>query len=123
MRTDLSASDIEQAGDLAVNASRFRRHRRASGLSPSPVTFRGGSISALQSDLRCHHCRGCGGPDQDTHVAIYNKAQTIMAEDAPILQLCFFVTPYEVKPYVSGLTVSPLDNWLPGAQVYETVQT
>jgi site-specific recombinase XerD len=32
--TDLSAPAIEQASDLAVNAARFRRHLRASGLSP-----------------------------------------------------------------------------------------
>jgi site-specific recombinase XerD len=32
--TDLSAPAIEQASDLAVNAARFRRHVRASGLSP-----------------------------------------------------------------------------------------
>jgi site-specific recombinase XerD len=34
MRTDLSAPVIQQAGDVAVNAARFRRHLRASGLSP-----------------------------------------------------------------------------------------
>jgi hypothetical protein len=32
--TDLSAPVIEQASELAVNAARFRRHVRASGLSP-----------------------------------------------------------------------------------------
>ena len=34
MRTDLSVHAIEQAGNLYVNAARFRRHLRASGLSP-----------------------------------------------------------------------------------------
>jgi hypothetical protein len=35
MRTDLSAPIIAQAGDLDVNAARFRGHRRVSGLSPN----------------------------------------------------------------------------------------
>jgi oligopeptide transport system substrate-binding protein len=61
-------------------------------------------------------------PDQDKQVAIYKEAQTLLMTDAPILPLRFRVTSYEVKPYVSGLTVTPADTELPGDAHFETIQ-
>jgi len=61
-------------------------------------------------------------PDQENQVAIYNEAQTLLMNDASFLPLRFAVSPYEVKPYVSGLTVTPSDARLPGDMYYETIQ-
>jgi oligopeptide transport system substrate-binding protein len=61
-------------------------------------------------------------PDQDKQVALYNQAQTILMNDAAFLPLRFGVTPYEVQPYVSGLTITPSDSQLPGDMFYETIQ-
>jgi oligopeptide transport system substrate-binding protein len=61
-------------------------------------------------------------PDQDKQVALYNQAQTILMNDAPFLPLRFGVSPYEVQPYVSGLTITPSDSQLPGDMFYETIQ-
>lgn len=61
-------------------------------------------------------------PDQDKQVAIYEEAQTLLMNDAPVLPLRFAVTPYAVKPYVSRLTVTPSDFQVPGDYYYETIQ-
>ncbi len=61
-------------------------------------------------------------PDQDKQVALYEQAQTILFNDAAMLPLRFGVSPYEVKPYVSGLTITPSDAQLPGDLFYETIQ-
>jgi oligopeptide transport system substrate-binding protein len=61
-------------------------------------------------------------PDQDKQVALYNQAQTILFNDAAMLPLRFGVSPYEVQPYVSGLTITPSDSQLPGDMFYETIQ-
>jgi oligopeptide transport system substrate-binding protein len=61
-------------------------------------------------------------PDQDKQVALYNQAQTILMNDAAMLPLRFGLTVYEVKPYLSGLTVTPSDSQLPGDRFYETIQ-
>jgi oligopeptide transport system substrate-binding protein len=61
-------------------------------------------------------------PDVDAQVALYNEAQTLLMNDAPILPLRFAISSYEVKPYVSGLLVTPSDARLPGDLDYETIQ-
>ena len=61
-------------------------------------------------------------PDQDKQVAIYHEAETLLMNDAPILPVRFAVSPYEVKSYVSGLTVTPNDTRLPGDSYFETIQ-
>ena len=60
-------------------------------------------------------------PDQDMQVAIYEDAQTLLMNDAPILPLQFPVSPFVVKPYVSRLTAMPSDSQL-GDYYYETIQ-
>jgi oligopeptide transport system substrate-binding protein len=61
-------------------------------------------------------------PEPGKQVAIYKEAQTLLMNDAPILPLRFAVTPYEIKPYVSRLTVMPSDYRVPGDYYYETIQ-
>jgi oligopeptide transport system substrate-binding protein len=61
-------------------------------------------------------------PDQDKQTALYEQAQTILFNDAAMLPLRFGVSPYEVRPYVSGLTITPSDSQLPGDMFYETIQ-
>jgi oligopeptide transport system substrate-binding protein len=61
-------------------------------------------------------------PDQDKQTALYEQAQTILFNDAAMLPLRFGVSPYEVQPYVSGLTITPSDSQLPGDMFYETIQ-
>jgi oligopeptide transport system substrate-binding protein len=60
--------------------------------------------------------------DAATQVSIYDEAQTLLMSDAPILPLRFPVSPYEVKPYVSGLTVTPADAELLGDAHFETIR-
>jgi oligopeptide transport system substrate-binding protein len=61
-------------------------------------------------------------PDQDAQVAVYNEAQALLFDDAPILPIRFAVGSYEVKPYVSGLVVTPSDGRVPGDAHFETIQ-
>lgn len=61
-------------------------------------------------------------PDQDKQTTLYNQAQTLLMNDAPVLPLRFAVTTYEVQPYVKGLTITPSDSQLPGDVFYETIQ-
>ncbi len=65
---------------------------------------------------------GAAEPDQDKQLDIFEGAQTLLVEDAAFLPIVFPVIPYEVKPYVSGLTVTPLDGTAPGSWFYETIQ-
>ena len=60
--------------------------------------------------------------DPERQVALYEDAQTVLMEDAPILPLRYEVQPYEVRPYVAGLTEYPPGFRLPGDYYYETVQ-
>jgi oligopeptide transport system substrate-binding protein len=69
-----------------------------------------------------HLARAAIEPDQDQQVAIFEEAQTLLVEDAAFLPIVFLVTPYEVKPYVSGLTVTPLDGTDPGSWFHETIK-
>ncbi len=61
-------------------------------------------------------------PDQDKQVALYKQAQKIMMDDASILPLRYFVTGTLIRPYVSGLTITPMDSETPGEHFYETIQ-
>jgi oligopeptide transport system substrate-binding protein len=60
-------------------------------------------------------------PDADSQQALYEEAQTVLMRDAGFLPLEFAVTPYMVKPHVSGLTVTPAFSKVPGDDFYETV--
>jgi oligopeptide transport system substrate-binding protein len=61
-------------------------------------------------------------PDVASQVAIYNEAQTLLMNDAPILPLRFAAGSYEIKPYVSDLLITPNDAYLPGDFQYETIR-
>ena len=58
----------------------------------------------------------------ETQLPIYNQAQAMLMDDAAILPLAFDLKPYEVKPYVAGLTVTPAFSQVPGDDFYETIQ-
>jgi oligopeptide transport system substrate-binding protein len=61
-------------------------------------------------------------PDQAKQADLYKQAQTIMADDAASLFLTFPERPALVKPYVTGLTKTPMDSTSPGEHFYETMQ-
>jgi oligopeptide transport system substrate-binding protein len=61
-------------------------------------------------------------PDQAKQAELYIQAQTIMADDAASLFLVFPERPALVKPYVTGLTKTPMDSTSPGEHFYETMQ-
>jgi oligopeptide transport system substrate-binding protein len=61
-------------------------------------------------------------PDQDAQAELYKQAQKIMADDAASLFLLFPARPALVKPYVTGLTKTPMDSTAPGEHFYETIQ-
>jgi oligopeptide transport system substrate-binding protein len=53
-------------------------------------------------------------PDQAKQADLYKQAQTIMMEDAATLTLRYGVNPLLIKPYVSGVTQTPMDSQVPG---------
>ncbi len=61
-------------------------------------------------------------PDVAKQEALYNQAQTILIDDAPIIPLRFAVSQYTIKPYVSGYIPTPGDAESPGDLFYETIQ-
>ncbi len=61
-------------------------------------------------------------PDQDKQTTLYNQAQTLLMNDAPVIPLRFAVTTFEVQPYVKGINSTPSDSQLPGDKFYETIQ-
>ncbi len=61
-------------------------------------------------------------PDQDKQVALYKQAQKIMMDDASILPLRYAVTATLIRPYVSGLIITPMDSETPGEHFYEAIQ-
>jgi oligopeptide transport system substrate-binding protein len=61
-------------------------------------------------------------PDADRQRALHEEAQRVLIQDAGLLPLEFAVTPYMVKPHVSGLTVTPAFSQVPGDDFYETIQ-
>lgn len=69
-----------------------------------------------------HVANAAAEPDHDEQLAAFDQAQTLLGADAAFLPIVFLVTAYEVKPYVSGLTVTPLDGTAPGSWLYETIQ-
>ena len=61
-------------------------------------------------------------PDAGRQRVLHEEAQTVLMGDAGFLPLEFAVTPYMVKPHVSGLTVTPAFSLVPGDDFYETIQ-
>ena len=61
-------------------------------------------------------------PDVAKQNELYVQAQTIMADEAASLFLLFPARPALVKPYVTGLTKTPMDSTAPGEHFYETMQ-
>jgi oligopeptide transport system substrate-binding protein len=61
-------------------------------------------------------------PDQAKQADLYKQAQTIMMDDAATLTLRYGVNPLLIKPYVTGVTQTPMDSQVPGEHFYETIQ-
>ena len=61
-------------------------------------------------------------PDQDKQVALYKQAQEILMGDAVIIPFRWRAAPFEIKPWVSGLQITPQYAVVPGDQFYETMQ-
>jgi oligopeptide transport system substrate-binding protein len=60
--------------------------------------------------------------DAAAQAALYEQAQKIMADDAASLFLRWGAGAQLVKPYVSGITRTPMDSTVPGEHFYETIQ-
>ncbi len=60
--------------------------------------------------------------DPAAQVALYEQAGRILADDAASLWLRWGVSSQLVKPYVGGLTTTPMDSQVPGEHFYETIQ-
>ena len=61
-------------------------------------------------------------PDQAKQAELYVEAQKILADEAASLFLVFPARPALVKPYVTGLTKTPMDSTAPGEHFYETIK-
>jgi oligopeptide transport system substrate-binding protein len=61
-------------------------------------------------------------PDQAAQAGLYEQAGTIIADDAASLFLRYGVNSQLIRPYVSGLTLTPMDSQVPGEHFYETIQ-
>jgi ABC-type oligopeptide transport system substrate-binding subunit len=59
--------------------------------------------------------------DPTKAVAAYQAAQKILVEDAPVIWLRFAVTPWLVKPYVSGVVATSNDSQNIGDKFPETI--
>ena len=79
-------------------------------------------VQYCNTDFDALMAQAAAEPDQDAQVALYNQAQTILMDDAALLPLRFGLATYEVKPYVSGLTITASDSQMPGDMFYETIQ-
>jgi oligopeptide transport system substrate-binding protein len=60
--------------------------------------------------------------DQAAQVSLYEQAQKILADDAASLFLRWGAGAQLVKPYVTGITRTPMDSVAPGEHFYETIQ-
>jgi len=60
--------------------------------------------------------------DQAAQVALYEQANKLIADDAASLFLRWGVQAELVKPYVTGITTTPMDSTIPGEHFYETIQ-
>ena len=60
--------------------------------------------------------------DQDRQRELYEEAGRIIADDAASLFLRWGASSQVVKPYISGLTTTPMDSQVPGEHFYETIQ-
>ena len=61
-------------------------------------------------------------PDIDKAVALYNQAQQILVDDAPIVMTRWRVSNYEVRPWVKGVAGTAQDSVVIGDYFYEEVQ-
>jgi ABC-type transport system substrate-binding protein len=61
-------------------------------------------------------------PDQAKQQALYEQANKMLADDAASLFLRWGVQAELKKPYVSGVTTTPMDSTVPGEHFYETIQ-
>jgi oligopeptide transport system substrate-binding protein len=60
--------------------------------------------------------------DQAAQASLYEQANQMLADDAASLFLRWGVQAELKKPYVSGVTVTPMDSTVPGEHFYETIQ-
>jgi oligopeptide transport system substrate-binding protein len=60
--------------------------------------------------------------DPAAQAALYEEAGRILADDAASLFLRWGVQPKLVRPYVSGVTATPMDSTIPGEHFYETIK-
>jgi oligopeptide transport system substrate-binding protein len=60
--------------------------------------------------------------DQDVQRDLYEQAGRILADDAASLFLRWGVSSQLIKPYVGGLTTTPMDSQVPGEHFYESIQ-
>jgi oligopeptide transport system substrate-binding protein len=113
----LGAYDISAAG---WSADFPHAHNQLSGV----FTCRGANNVAQYCNpvFDRHLARAAAEADPDEQLAILEEAETLLMEDAAFLPIVFLVTPYEAKPWVSGLTVTPLDGTSPGSWFYETIR-
>jgi ABC-type oligopeptide transport system substrate-binding subunit len=61
-------------------------------------------------------------PDQDKQIALYKQAQEMLMKDAPMLPLRFAASQFTIRPWVSGLQITPQFSVTPGDQFYETIK-
>ncbi|HET7167667.1 MAG TPA: peptide ABC transporter substrate-binding protein [Candidatus Limnocylindrales bacterium] len=61
-------------------------------------------------------------PDQAKQTTLYEQADKMLADDAASLFLRWGVQAELVKPYVGGLTTTPMDSQVPGEHFYETIK-
>jgi oligopeptide transport system substrate-binding protein len=60
--------------------------------------------------------------DQDKQIALYKQAQEILMGEAVIIPFRFSARPYLMKPWLSGLQITPQLANVPGDQFWETIQ-
>ena len=61
-------------------------------------------------------------PDQAKQAALYETAGKMLSDGAVSLFLRWGVNSQLIKPYVTGLTKTPMDSQVPGEHFYETIQ-
>ena len=61
-------------------------------------------------------------PDQAVQQSLYEEVNKTISDDAASLFLRWGTNSQLIKPYVSGLTKTPMDSQVPGEHFYETIQ-
>ncbi|MBC7785243.1 MAG: peptide ABC transporter substrate-binding protein, partial [Burkholderiales bacterium] len=49
-------------------------------------------------------------PDETARMAVYQKLETILAEEVPVIPIYFYTRIYAISPRVKNWTTTPLDN-------------